>query len=83
MKITTRAKKISAYSQVKGFMIVDYAGSNDPFWLKLDPDKGGQYIVELSEFEVAQIINAGLKNAVIVAACKRQNNSLIADFLNG
>ena len=82
MKITTRDKKISAYSQVKGFMVVEYAGGDDSFWLKLDPDMGGQYIVELSKFEVAQVINAGLKNAEIVAACKRQNNSLITDFLS-
>ena len=81
MKITTRAKKISAYSQVKGLMVVDYAGGDDSFWLKLDTDKGNQYIVELSKFEVAQIINAGLKNAEIVAAGRRQNNSLVADFL--
>jgi len=81
MKITTRDKKISAYSQIKGFMVVEYAGGDDSFWLKLDPDMGGQYIVELSEFEVAQIINAGLENAKIVAACKRQKHSLMKDFL--
>ena len=80
MKIITRGKRISKYSIVKGLMTVDV--TNDIFWLKMDFDSGsGQIIVELLEFEVAQIINAGLKDAKIVAACKRQNNSLIKDFL--
>jgi len=80
MRIITRGKKIAEYSSIKGLMTVDdTAGS---FWLKLDFDSGsGQYIVELSEFEVAQIINAGLKDARIVAACKRQGQSPVADFL--
>jgi len=56
--------------------------TNNIFWLKLDYDSGsGQCIVELSEFEVAQIINAGLKDAKIVAACKRQEHDLVEDFL--
>jgi len=80
MKIITRGKRISKYSSVKGLMTVDI--TNDIFWLKLDFDSGrAQCIVELSEFEVAKIINVGLKDAKIVAACKRQNNSLIKDFL--
>jgi len=37
--------------------------------------------VELSEFEVAKIINAGLEDVKIVAACKRQKHSLMKDFL--
>jgi len=80
MKIITRGKRISKYSTIKGLMTVDI--TNDIFWLKLDYDSGNsQCIVELSEFEVAQIINAGLKNAKIVAACKRQKQDLVEDFL--
>jgi len=80
MKIITRGKRISKYSTVKGLMTVDI--TNDIFWLKLDFDSGsGQIIVELLEFEVAQIINAGLKNNKIVAACKRQKSGIIKDFL--
>lgn len=80
MKIITRGKRISKYSRVSGLMTVDV--NNDIFWLKLDFDSGrAQCIVELSEFEVAQIINAGLKDAKIVAACKRQGQSLVEDFL--
>jgi len=80
MKIITRGKRISKYSTVKGLMTVDV--TNDIFWLKLDFDSGrGQCIVELSEFEVAQIINAGLKNVKIVAACKRQKHGIMEDFL--
>jgi len=40
-----------------------------------------QCIVELSEFEVARIINVGLKDAKIVAACKRQEQNIIKGFL--
>ena len=80
MKIITRGKRISKYSNVRGLMTVDV--TNDIFWLKMDYDSGsGQCIVELSEFEVAQIINAGLKDVKIVAACKRQGQSPVADFL--
>ena len=80
MKIITRGKRISKYSKVSGLMTVDV--TNEIFWLKLDFDSGrGQCIVELSEFEVAQIINAGLKDVKIVAACKRQGQSPVADFL--
>lgn len=80
MKIITRGKRISKYSSVRGLMTVDV--TNDIFWLKMDFDSGsGQIIVELSEFEVAQIINAGLKDDKIVAACKRQKSSIIKDFL--
>ena len=80
MKIITRGKRISKYSRVSGLMTLDV--NNDIFWLKLDFDSGrAQCIVELSEFEVAQIINAGLKDAKIVAACKRQGQSLVEDFL--
>ena len=83
MKIITRGKKIAEYSNIKGLMTVDI--TNDIFWLKMDFDSGkGQIIVELSEFEVAQIINAGLNNIKIVAACKRQrNNPILRDFLGG
>ncbi len=80
MKIITRGKRISKYSKITGLMTVDV--TNDIFWLKLDFDSGsGQCIVELSEFEVAQIINVGLKDAKIVAACKRQKRSIVEDFL--
>ena len=80
MKIITRGKRISKYSKVSGLMTVDV--TNDIFWLKLDFDSGsGQCIVELSEFEVARIINVGLKDPKIVAARKRQNQSIIKDFL--
>jgi hypothetical protein len=80
MKIITRGKRISKYSKVSGLMTVDV--TNDIFWLKMDFDSGsGQIIVELSEFEVAQIINVGLKDAKIVAACKRQKHPLIKGFL--
>jgi len=80
MKIITRGKKIPEYSQVKGIMTVD--NTEGIFWLKLDFDSGsGQHIVELSKFEVAQIINAGLKDAEIVAACKRQKQNIVEDFL--
>jgi len=80
MKIITRGKRISKYSTVKGLMTVDV--TNDIFWLKLDFDSGrAQCIVELSEFEVAQIINAGLKNVKIITACKRQKQGLVEDFL--
>jgi len=80
MKIITRGKKIPEYSQVKGIMTVDT--TNDIFWLKMDFDSGkSQCIVELLEFEVAQIINAGLKDSKIVAACKRQKQSIMEDFL--
>ena len=80
MKIITRGKRIPKYSTVKGLMTVDV--TNDSFWLKMDYDSGSsQCIVDLSEFEVAQIINIGLKNTKIVAACKRQEQSPVADFL--
>jgi len=80
MKIITRGKMISKYSTVKGLMTVDV--TNDSFWVKMDYGSGSsQCIVELSEFEVAQIINAGLKDAKIVAACKRQEHGLVEDFL--
>jgi len=80
MKIITRGKKISEYSQVKGIMTVDV--SNDIFWLKLTYNSGkSQCIVELSKFEVAQVINAGLKDVKIVAACKRQDQNLLNAFI--
>jgi len=80
MKIITRGKRISKYSNVRGVMTVDV--TNDIFWLKMDFDSGGgQIIVELSEFEVAQIINVGLKDDKNVAACKRQKQGIIEDFL--
>jgi len=80
MKIITRGKKIPEYSQVKGIMTLD--DTEGSFWLKMDYDSGkSQCVIELSEFEVAQIINAGLKDAKIVAACKRQKHSLVEDFL--
>lgn len=80
MKIITRGKKIPEYSQVKGIMTVDV--TNNIFWLKLDFESGsGQCIVELSEFEVARIINVGLKDPKIVAACKRQEQNIVEDFL--
>ena len=80
MKIITRGRKVPEYSQVKGIMTVDT--TNNIFWLKMDFDSGkGQCIVELLEFEVAQIMNAGLKDAKIVAACKRQKQGIIEDFL--
>jgi len=82
MKIITRGKKIPEYSQVKGIMTVD--DTEGIFWLKLTYDSGkSQCIVALSEFEIAQIINAGLKDAKIVAACKRQDHGLLKDFLRG
>jgi len=82
MKIITRGKKILEYSSIKGLMTVDT--TNDIFWLKMDFDSGkGQIIIELLEFEVAQIINAGLKDVKIVAACKRQRKNPIKDFLGG
>lgn len=80
MKIITRGKKISEYSQVKGIMTVDV--TNDIFWLKLTYDSGkSQCIVELSKFEVAQVINAGIKHVKIVAACKRQDQNLLNTFI--
>lgn len=80
MKIITRGKRISKYSSIRGLMTVNI--TNDIFWLKLDFDSGrAQCIVELSEFEVANIINVGLKDAKIVAACKRQGQSPVEDFL--
>jgi len=82
MKLTTRAKSISGYSQIKGDMTVDDTAGN--FWLKLTYDSGkSQCIIELSKFEVARIINVGLRDPKIVAGCKRQNHSLIKDFLEG
>ncbi len=80
MKIITRGKKIAEYSQVKGIMTVD--DTEGIFWLKLTYDSGkSQCIVALSEFEVARIINVGLKDAKIVAACKRQEHGIVEDFL--
>lgn len=80
MKIITRGKKIPKYSQIKGILTVD--DTEGIFWLKLTYDSGkSQCIVALSEFEVARIINVGLKDSKIVAACKRQNQSIIKDFL--
>lgn len=80
MKITTRGKKIPEYSQVEGIMTVD--DTEGIFWLKLTYDSGkSQCIVALSEFEVARIINVGLKDTKIVAACKRQEHGLVEDFL--
>jgi len=80
MKIITRGKKIPEYSQVKGIMTVD--NTEGIFWLKLTYDSGkSQCIVALSEFEVARIINVGLKDTKIVAACKRQDQNIVEDFL--
>lgn len=80
MKITTRGKKIPAYSQIKGDMTVD--DTEGIFWLKLTYDSGkSQCIVELSKFDVARIINVGLKDAEIIAGCKRQKQNIIKDFL--
>lgn len=80
MKLITRGKRIPKYSKISGLMSVDV--TNNIFWLKMDIDSGrGQCIVELSEFEVAQVINAGLEDAKIVAACKRQKHGLVEDFL--
>lgn len=82
MKIIIRGKipKYSPYTTINGLMTIDTA--NDVFWVKIDCYSGrAQYIIELSKFEVAQIINAGLKDDKIVAACKRQKNSLIRAFL--
>jgi len=79
MKLTTRAKKIPGYSQIDGDLTVDDSAGS--FWLKLSYDSGkSQCIVELSKFEVAHIINVGLKDAEIVATCKRQHG-LVEDFL--
>ncbi|MBA7599705.1 hypothetical protein ES703_06742 [subsurface metagenome] len=80
MKLTTRAKKIPGYSQIKGDMSVDDSGGN--FWLKLTYDSGkSQCIVELSKFEVARIINVGLRDSEIVAGCKRQDQDILEGFL--
>ena len=80
MKLITRAKEIPGYSQIKGDMTID--DTNNIFWLKLTYDSGkSQCILELSNFEVAKIINAGLKNAKIVATCKRQRLNIIKDFI--
>ena len=80
MKLTTRAKEILGYSQIKGDMSID--DTNNTFWLKLTYDSGkSQCIVELSKFEVARIINVGLRNSEIVAGCKRQRKNIIKDFL--
>jgi hypothetical protein len=81
MKITTRSVGISKYHQKEGLMMIDT--SNNIFWVKMDTNKAliEQYIIQFSEFEVAQIINAGLKDAKIVAACKRQERNIIKDFL--
>jgi len=80
MKIITRGKKIPEYSQVKGILTVD--NTEGIFWLKLTYDSGkSQCIVALSEFEVARIINVGLKDTKIVAACKRQDQNIVEDFL--
>jgi len=80
MKIITRGKKIAEYSQVEGILTVDDA--EGVFWLKLTYDSGkSQCIVALSKFEVARIINVGLEDAQIVAACKRQKPDLMKDFL--
>ena len=85
MKIIIRGKipKYSPYTTINGLMTIDT--TNDVFWVKIDCYSGkGQYIVELSKFEVAQIINVGLKDAKIVAACRRQrNNPILRDFLGG
>lgn len=80
MRIITRGKGIREYSTIKGIMTVD--NTSGSFWLKLDLEFGkGQYIVELSRFELAQIINVGLKDAEIIKACKRQKQNIIEDFL--
>lgn len=79
MKIITRGKKIPEYSQVKGIMTID--DTEGIFWLKLTYDSGkSQCIVALSKFEVARIINVGLKDSEIVAACKRQDHNLFKEF---
>lgn len=80
MKLTTRAKRIPGYSQIEGIMTVDDSAGS--FWLKLTYDSGkSQCIVALSKFEIARIINVGLKDAEIVAACKRQEPGLVENFL--
>jgi hypothetical protein len=82
MKITTRSVGISKYSQKEGLMVLDT--SDNVFWVKMDTIKKlktEQYIVQFSKFEVAQIINAGIKDVEIVAACKRQEHNLIKLFL--
>ena len=80
MKLTTRVKEIPGYSQIKGDMSID--DTNDIFWLKLTYNSGkNQCIIELSKFEVAQIINVGLRNSEIMASCKRQRKNVIKDFL--
>jgi len=81
MKLITRAKSIPEYSQINGIMSVDDSGGLN-FWLKLTYDSGkSQCIVELSKFEIARIINVGLKDAEIVATCKRQEPGLVKNFL--
>lgn len=84
MKITTRSVGISKYSQKTGLMSIDC--SNNVFWVKVDiapisKAPASQYIIEFSKFEVARIINVGLKDVEIVAACKRQGHNIIKDFL--
>ena len=82
MKIIIRGKipKHSPYTTINGLMTIDPA--NDVFWVKIDCYSGkAQYIMELSKFEVARIINVGLKDPKIVEACKRQENNLIKAFL--
>ena len=82
MKIIIRGKipKHSPYTTINGLMTID--PTNNVFWVKIDCYAGkAQYIMELSKFEVARIINVGLKDPKIVAACKRQKHSLVEDFL--
>lgn len=80
MKLTTRSKSIPGYSQIKGDMTVD--DTNNVFWLKLTYNSGkDQCIVELSKFEVARIINVGVRDPEIVAGCERQKQDIIRGFL--
>jgi hypothetical protein len=84
MIITTRGVGIPKYNQKRGLMSID--DSNNVFWVKMtiapiSKASASQYIIEFSKFEVARIINAGLKDAEIVATCKRQDHGLIEDFL--
>lgn len=83
MKIIIRGKipKYVPYTTISAMMTVD--STNDVFWVKMDCYSGkAQYIMELSKFEVARIINVGLKDPKIVAACVRQKNKLINAFLD-
>jgi len=72
MKIITRGKGIPEFSMKRGIMRIDFTpNKEEKIWLKLDASNKGQYIIELTKFELAKAIAVGMLDDEVIRICKR------------